>query len=57
LAAQLLKDWPASGSKVAIIGRNAERGEARVAAIQKAGGTAAFLFGRRVETRGIACHP
>ena len=33
----------ASGAKVAIIGRNAERGEARVAAINKAGGTAAFF--------------
>ena len=33
----------ASGAKVAIVGRNAERGEARVAAIKKAGGTAAFF--------------
>jgi NAD(P)-dependent dehydrogenase (short-subunit alcohol dehydrogenase family) len=32
-----------SGAKVAIIGRSAERGEARVAAIKKAGGNAAFF--------------
>src|ERR1700731_3681495 len=32
-----------SGAKVAIIGRNTERGEARVAAIKKDGGTSAFF--------------
>jgi len=33
----------AAGAKVAVVGRNAERGEARVAAIKKSGGTAAFF--------------
>src|SRR5687768_3877287 len=32
-----------AGAKVAILGRSAERGEARVAAIQKGGGTAQFF--------------
>jgi NAD(P)-dependent dehydrogenase (short-subunit alcohol dehydrogenase family) len=32
-----------AGAKVAVLGRNAERGEARVAAIRAAGGTAAFV--------------
>jgi NAD(P)-dependent dehydrogenase (short-subunit alcohol dehydrogenase family) len=33
----------AAGAKVALVGRNAQRGEARIAAIKKSGGTAAFL--------------
>ena len=33
----------AAGTKVAVVGRNAERGQARVAAIKKSGGTAVFL--------------
>jgi NAD(P)-dependent dehydrogenase (short-subunit alcohol dehydrogenase family) len=44
-----------AGAKVAIIGRNVERGEARVAAIKKAGGTAAFFSAdalKREELRG-----
>ena len=32
-----------AGAKVAVLGRNAERGETRVAEIKKAGGTAAFV--------------
>lgn len=32
-----------AGAKVAVLGRNAERGEARAAEIKKAGGTAAFI--------------
>ena len=33
----------AAGAKVAVVGRNQERGEARAKAIQDAGGTAAFF--------------
>jgi NAD(P)-dependent dehydrogenase (short-subunit alcohol dehydrogenase family) len=33
----------AAGAKVAVVGRNIERGEARVAAIKKSGGTAGFF--------------
>ncbi len=43
----------ASGAKVAIIGRNAERGEARVAAIKKAGGTAAFFSADALKREGL----
>src|SRR6266513_1392265 len=32
-----------AGAKVAVLGRNAERGEARVSAITKAGGVATFV--------------
>ncbi|HXI84994.1 MAG TPA: SDR family oxidoreductase [Verrucomicrobiae bacterium] len=43
LGGAIAEGLAASGSKVAIIGRNTERGEARVATIKKAGGTAAFF--------------
>ena len=43
LGGAIAEGLAASGAKVAIVGRNAERGEARVAAIKKAGGTAAFF--------------
>jgi NAD(P)-dependent dehydrogenase (short-subunit alcohol dehydrogenase family) len=43
LGGAIAEGLAASGSKVAIIGRNAERGEARVAAIEKADGVAAFF--------------
>ncbi len=43
LGGALAEGLAAAGAKVAILGRNAERGEARVAAIRKAGGTAAFF--------------
>ena len=33
----------AAGAKVAVLGRNAERGEARVRSIEKQGGTAEFF--------------
>lgn len=42
LGGAIAEGLAASGAKVAIIGRSAERGEARVAAIKKAGGNAAF---------------
>jgi NAD(P)-dependent dehydrogenase (short-subunit alcohol dehydrogenase family) len=43
LGGAIAEGLAASGAKVAIIGRNAERGEGRVAAIKKAGGSAAFF--------------
>lgn len=43
LGGALAEGLAAAGAKVAILGRNAERGEARVKAIQAAGGTAAFF--------------
>lgn len=43
LGGALAEGLAAAGAKVAVLGRNAERGEARVAAIRKAGGQAAFF--------------
>ena len=43
LGGAIAEGLASAGAKVAILGRNAERGEARVAAIKKAGGTAAFF--------------
>src|ERR1051325_9627862 len=42
-----------AGAKVAVIGRNAERGEARVAAIKKSGGTAAFLTANAMKRESL----
>ncbi len=43
LGGALADGLAASGAKVAVVGRNAKRGEARAKAIQEAGGTAAFF--------------
>lgn len=43
LGGALAEGLAAQGAKVAVLGRNAERGAARVNAIQQAGGTAAFF--------------
>src|SRR5437667_12166622 len=43
LGGAMAEGLAAAGAKVAVVGRNAERGEARVAAIRKAAGTATFL--------------
>ena len=43
LGGALAEGLAAAGAKVAILGRNAERGQARVQAIQAAGGQAAFF--------------
>lgn len=42
LGGAIAEGLAAAGAAVAVLGRNAERGEARVAAIRKAGGKAAF---------------
>jgi NAD(P)-dependent dehydrogenase (short-subunit alcohol dehydrogenase family) len=43
LGGALADGLAAAGAKVAVLGRNAERGQARVDAIRKAGGTAEFI--------------
>jgi NAD(P)-dependent dehydrogenase (short-subunit alcohol dehydrogenase family) len=43
-----------AGAKVAVLGRNRERGEARVAAIQNSGGTAAFFSADAVSRESLA---
>ncbi|MBV9490256.1 MAG: SDR family oxidoreductase [Verrucomicrobia bacterium] len=43
LGGAMAEGLAAAGAKVAVLGRNAERGEARVGSIQKQGNTAAFL--------------
>jgi len=43
LGGALAEGLAGAGAKIAVLGRNAERGEARVKAIQKAGGQAAFF--------------
>ena len=43
LGGALAEGLAAAGAKVAILGRNAERGEARVKAITAKGGAAAFF--------------
>src|SRR3954465_11034406 len=43
LGGALAEGLAAAGAKVAVLGRNAERGEARVRSIQKLGGTAGFF--------------
>ncbi|MGO9244141.1 MAG: SDR family NAD(P)-dependent oxidoreductase [Verrucomicrobiia bacterium] len=43
LGGAMAEGLAAAGAKVAVVGRNAERGEARVSAIKKTGGTAGFF--------------
>lgn len=43
-----------AGAKVAVLGRNADRGNARVNAIQSAGGTAAFFAADASDKAGLA---
>ncbi len=43
LGGAMAEGLAAAGAKVAVVGRNAERGEARAAAIKKSGGTAGFF--------------
>ena len=42
-----------AGAKVAVLGRNAERGEARVRSIQKKGGTAGFFQADAIDQRSL----
>src|ERR1700680_1263561 len=43
LGGAIAEGLAAAGAKVAVLGRNAERGEARVGSIQQQGGTAGFF--------------
>src|ERR1043166_2516027 len=43
LGGALAEGLAEAGAKVAVVGRNAERGQARVASIQKKGGRASFF--------------
>jgi NAD(P)-dependent dehydrogenase (short-subunit alcohol dehydrogenase family) len=52
LGGALAEGLAAAGAKIAVLGRNAERGEARVKAIQAKGGTA--HFSQRMRSRVAA---
>ncbi|MGV3532551.1 MAG: SDR family NAD(P)-dependent oxidoreductase, partial [Chthoniobacteraceae bacterium] len=53
LGGALADGLAAAGAKVAVLGRNQERGEARVEAIRKSGGTAAFFFADAIDRRSL----
>ena len=53
LGGALAEGLAEAGAKVAILGRNAERGEARVQKIRAAGGTAAFFTADAVERASL----
>ena len=53
LGGALAEGLAEAGAKVAILGRNAERGEARVKKIRAAGGTAAFFTADAVERASL----
>ena len=54
LGGALAEGLAAAGAKVAILGRNRERGEARVQTIQAAGGQASFFIADAVERESLA---
>ncbi len=53
LGGALAEGLAAAGAKVAVLGRNAERGEARVKAIKDAGGQAAFFVADAVNRESL----
>lgn len=53
LGGALAEGLAAAGAKVAVLGRNAERGEARVKKIRDAGGTAAFFSADAVDRASL----
>jgi NAD(P)-dependent dehydrogenase (short-subunit alcohol dehydrogenase family) len=54
LGGALAEGLAAAGAKVGVLGRNAERGEARVKAIREAGGTAAFFSADASDRASVA---
>lgn len=54
LGGALAEGLAAAGAKVAVLGRNAERGEARVKSIREAGGTAAFFSADASDRASVA---
>jgi len=54
LGGALAEGLAAAGARVAVVGRNAERGEARVAAITRAGGQARFFAADAVSRSSVA---
>lgn len=54
LGGALAEGLASAGARVAVLGRNAERGEARVRAIQAAGGTAAFFAADAISRCSLA---
>ena len=54
LGGALAEGLAAAGAKVAVLGRNAERGEGRVKKIRDAGGTAAFFSADAVDRASLA---
>ena len=53
LGGAMAEGLAAAGAKVAVVGRNAERGETRAAAIEKAGGTAAFFSANALDRASL----
>jgi NAD(P)-dependent dehydrogenase (short-subunit alcohol dehydrogenase family) len=54
LGGALADGLAAAGAKVAVVGRNQERGEARVKAVRDAGGTAAFFTADATERTSVS---
>ena len=53
LGGAMAEGLSAAGAKVAVLGRNAERGEARIRSIQKQGGTAGFFQADAIDQRSL----
>jgi NAD(P)-dependent dehydrogenase (short-subunit alcohol dehydrogenase family) len=53
LGGAMAEGLASAGAKVAVLGRNAERGEARVRSIQKQGGTAGFFSADAIDPRSL----
>src|SRR5260370_2353117 len=53
LGGAMAEGLAAAGAKVAVLGRNAERGEGRVSSIRKQGGTAEFFTADALEQNSL----
>src|SRR5688572_29703238 len=54
LGGSLAEGLAAEGAKIAVLGRNAERGEARVKGIRDAGGTAQFFSADAIDRGSLS---